>query len=131
MRATYVEASLFKEGPGSVLGITFEPASAGDVVVVAALEAGFLAAESGALRLGDVIHEINGQAVSSASQAGMMLQAATGSVRITLTRENATPRNGWRNVTPWTAGRAASKRCAVNPAMRPAVPVGGVISSIV
>lgn len=104
-----MEVRLFKPTTSSILGITLEPSS-GYAVVVAALQPGFVAAESGLLRRGDVIHEVEGEAISSAEHGGRLLQAASGSVRISLTREYAKPKNGW--VTPWSAG-CAPEPCAV------------------
>lgn len=114
----------------TVLGITFEPSAADGSVVVAALQPGYAAAEAGTLRLGDVIHEINGESVASAEQAGGRLKAAHGTIRIALTRENAKPKNG--RVTPWGAGRAM-KPCAAVVAARGnlGVSLGGAISGAV
>lgn len=122
---------IYKQAAASVLGITLEPSSHVDgSVVIAAMQDGYGAANSGQLRLGDVIHQINGEAIASPDQAGRRLQAAQGAVRIALTRENAKPKNGW--VTPWTAGRSCiAKPCAAAAARGNAVSLGGAISGAV
>mmetsp|Transcript_66454 Transcript_66454/g.110508 ORF Transcript_66454/g.110508 Transcript_66454/m.110508 type:complete len:179 (-) Transcript_66454:99-635(-) len=105
---------IFKHTRHHLLGITLEECTVqtrtGFVhrVVCASLQEGFGAAQqANGLRVGDVLHAINGKEVHSPEVAGMLLRQSAGAIKITITRAAAKPRSG--TVTPWTVVRASGR----------------------
>jgi len=87
------EIDLWKPNQTDVLGLTFEvPADLSfKGVVVADIMPGGLIARSKKLRIGDVVHAVNGRPVTTPEQGASLLREAKGVVQIVATRANAKP----------------------------------------
>ena len=107
------EIDLWKPDVDTLLGVTFEvPADeAHKGVVVAEIHAGYLMARLKKLRVGDVVHAINGQPVATPLEGATLLRDAKGVIQLVVSRVNAKPKDAERE--PWDevkqgGGRARS-----------------------
>ena len=73
-------ADIYKANRDDILGLTFEVPEDASLkgVVVANIAAGGLIARSKKLRLGDVLHAVNGQPVATPQQGASLLREAKG-----------------------------------------------------
>ena len=89
-----MEVSIVKPNLDDILGITFEvpndPSLKG--VVVAQVHEGYLMHKAKKLAEGDVVHVINGVAVTTPEQGATLLGQSKGVIKLVLTRAGATPR---------------------------------------
>ena len=90
------EVSIFKPSLDSILGITFEVPEdhSHKGVVVSAINPGYLIAKSEKIHVGDVVHAINGNVVTTPQEGANLLGNAKGLTTFTLTRAAAEPRTG-------------------------------------
>ena len=88
------EIDIWKPTPDARFGITFEMPHDESIkgIIVADIRSEGLAARSKKLKLGDVLHVVNGQAVSTPQAAAMLLREAKGVVQLVVTRAGATSR---------------------------------------
>ena len=88
------EIDIWKPTSDARFGITFELPEDRAIkgIVVVDIRAEGLAAHSKKLKLGDVLHVVNGQTVSTPQAAATLLREAKGVVQLVITRAGATPR---------------------------------------
>jgi len=89
------EIDLWKPDADAILGITFEVPADESLkgVVVAQIHAGYLMARSKKLRIGDVIHAVNGRPVATPQEGATLLREATGVIQLVVSRVNAKPKD--------------------------------------
>lgn len=90
----HVSIDMWKPTPDERFGITFETLRDKSIkgIVVADIQSEGLAARSKKLKVGDMLHAINGQAVSTPQAAATLLREAKGVVQLVITRANPMPR---------------------------------------
>ena len=88
------EIDIWKPSETEVFGLTFEPPADATLkgVVVAEMRPGGLAARSKKLKIGDVVHVVNGRPVTTPQQGAQLLREAKGVVQIVVTRLGAAPK---------------------------------------
>ena len=88
------EIDIWKPSETEVFGLTFEPPADATLkgVVVAEMRPGGLAARSKKLKIGDVVHVVNGRPVTTPQQGAQLLGEAKGVVQIVVTRLGAAPK---------------------------------------
>ncbi len=99
-----MEVELVKSNAREMLGITFEVPEDESLkgVVVAEIHEGGLVAGSNTLRVGDVVHAVNGRPVATPQEGAAHLSGAVGSIKLLVTRANARPAS--HAVAPGAAG---------------------------
>ncbi|KAL1519704.1 hypothetical protein AB1Y20_023214 [Prymnesium parvum] len=93
-KPTVKEVDIWKEDKEAVLGMTLQlPVDESlQGVVVAEIHPGCVVARSKKLRVGDVIHAVNGQPVGSPKHCAQLLREAKGVIQLSVSRVNAKPR---------------------------------------
>lgn len=88
------EIDIWKPSQDEGFGVTFEVPDDASLkgVVVSDIRSGGLAARSKKLRVGDVLHMVNGRAASTPQVAATMLREAKGVVQLVITRAHAQPK---------------------------------------
>ena len=89
-----MELTLFKPNADDTLGVTFEVPADESLkgVVVAVIHPGFLVSNSKKLKEGDVVHVINGRAVTTPMEGASFLKEASGLIQLVITRAGAKAR---------------------------------------
>lgn len=90
-----MQIEFVKPNPNDIMGITFEAPADHSLkgIVVAQVHDGYLMASLKKLQEGDVLHTINGVAVSTPQQGADQLRMATGTIKVSLTRAGAAPKD--------------------------------------
>ena len=92
-----VEVVVWKPNADDKLGLTFEvPEDSAQYkgVVVAAVHEGFLMAKTKKLKVGDVVHLINGRPVTTPQEGAAYLRDAKGVIQLVVTHADAKPKRG-------------------------------------
>jgi len=88
------DIDIWKPDLDAILGLTFEVPEDDTLkgVVVASIESGGLIARSKKLKVGDVLHSVNGMPVSTPEDAATTMRSLKGVILLLVTRANAKPK---------------------------------------